>query len=776
MSIGKNIKHDSSLAHVTGESIFIDDREALASEVFVGVVGSPVACGTLKKIYSQKALEYPTCLAVYTAKDLVVKKWGAIVHDQPLLVEEEIGYIGEPICIFACSNRYDLEEIKKLFTFDILAKEGVFTLEEALKKNNLLYAAPKPFVQGDIKKGFEESEYILEGSFYSGGQEHFYMESQASVAYPMENGQIEVHSSSQHPSETQRLVAEALGLSFQQVVCIVKRLGGGFGGKESQAAPIAVYAALVASKFNRAARLILTKDEDMKITGKRHPFYSEYKVGFSNEGLINALKVKLNADAGAYLDLSSSILERAMFHADGAYYLQNVHIEGRAFKTNNASNTAYRGFGGPQGNMVVESILEDIALFLKKDSFDIRRLNIYQNKNTKTPYGQDLENNMLPALFDKVLISSDYKKRLTQIEHWNNKKYGSLKGISITAVKFGIAFTARFLNQGSALVNLHLDGSLQVSTGAIEMGQGINTKLGQIVAHCFGVSCDVVQVMTTSTEKNHNTSPTAASSGSDINGAAALQASNQIKARLTKLAQLIFKNEISDDLNEFELGDSNLSGDIVFVDGQVKEISSGKKLSLKELIQMAYFNRVSLGGYSFYKTPEVGFSKETVEGKAFNYYTQGVAVSEVIVDEYTGEVKVTGTDILMDLGRPLNPGIDKGQTTGAFIQGMGWVTTEKLVYDNKGNLLTHSPTTYKIPNIQDTPRTFNVDFICNEDNQCNVHRSKAVGEPPFLLGISVWTAIKHALSFRNIKNINSELTSPATNETVLVELMRLKGV
>lgn len=772
--IGKDIRHDSSLTHVTGESIFIDDRPVVKGEVFIGLVTSPVAHGNLRKIETAKAMAHPDCIRVWTSEDLSAKKWGAIIHEQPILVESKIGYMDEVICIFATSRSESIEEIKQLFELDIEELDPVFTINEAKQKKQIIYKAAKPFVQGDFQAAYNKSPHKISGTFICGGQEHFYMESQATVAYPMENGQVEVHSSSQHPSETQRVVAEALGLPFHKVVCIVKRMGGGFGGKESQGAPIAAYAALVARDLKVAARIILTKDEDMKITGKRHPFENDYEVGFDENGRILAFKAHLKSDGGAYADLSSSILERGMFHIDGAYYLENCHIEGTCYRTNNHSNTAYRGFGGPQGTMTIESVMEDIALTLGKDPLEVRRLNIYEGEGQLTPFGQKFENNMLPALFDNLAQSSLYSQRLKEIEAHNSKKCGTLRGLSMSATKFGIAFTARFLNQGNALVNLHLDGTLQVSTGATEMGQGVNTKIQQIAAHAFGVDYRDVQVMTTSTEKNHNTSPTAASSGSDINGAATLAACNKIKRRLTNLAKMHFAGEISDDINEHEIKKSQLDSDILFKDSTVTQISTNKKIALSELVNIAYFNRISLGDYAHFKTPELGFSKETVQGRAFNYFTQGTALSEVSICEYTGELKVLRTDILMDLGRPLNPGIDKGQVTGAFIQGMGWVTTENLFYSDKGSLLSHSPTTYKIPNIQDVPRVFNVDFITNDDNDCNVHKSKAVGEPPFLLGTSVWTAVKHALSFRAKNNIVN-IVSPATNENILNELTRLKN-
>jgi xanthine dehydrogenase large subunit len=774
MSIGQNIPHDSATGHATGSSIFVDDRVEATNEVFVGIVTCKIAKGKLISIDKSQALKHKNCLGVYTSEDLVAKKWGAIFHDQPILVEDQISYFDEACAIIASDDRFKVQEIINLVKLEVEAQKPCLSIKKARELDDYVYKAPKSFKQGDVATALANSEHTLEGTFICGGQEHFYMESQAALAIPTENGQVEVHASSQHPSETQRVVAEALGVPFHKVVCIVKRMGGGFGGKESQAAPIAAYAAIAATKLNRPARLILTKDEDMKITGKRHPFENTYKVGFNSEGKILGLDVHLQADAGAYSDLSSSILERAMFHTDGAYFLEHCDISGISYRTNNASNTAYRGFGGPQGNMTIESIIEDIAAFLNKDSYEIRRLNIYEGDKTLTPYGQHLENNMLPALFDGLYKSCDYQRRVVEIQKFNKQKNGKVRGLSMTATKFGIAFTARFLNQGSALVNLQLDATVQASTGATEMGQGVNTKIQQIICHSFGIDPKAVIVMSTSTEKNHNTSPTAASSGSDINGAAALDACNKIKGRLTELAKLIFSGVESDAIVELEIKKGSLDSDIFFKDNVVKQLSTGKEMPLKDLINAAYFNRISLGGYSHYKTPGLGFCKDRIEGKAFNYFTQGVAVSEVQICEYTGDLKVLRSDIYMDLGRPLNPGVDKGQVTGAFVQGMGWVTTENLVSAESGELKTYSPTTYKIPNVQDTPRIFNVDFITNDDNNCNVHRSKAVGEPPFLLGTSVWTAAKAALVSR-AHNKQVELKSPATGQEILTELKRLKN-
>jgi xanthine dehydrogenase large subunit len=764
--IHQNVPHDSSYGHVTGESIFVDDRPEVRGEVFVGIVGTPIAAGLLLEIDASEALAHEDCLAVYTHKDLVGKKWGTIVHDQPLLVEEKIGYKDEACALIVSKRRESVEFIKKLVKVKVKEERPITSIGEAKALGAILYQAPAPFKQGDAEGEMQKAPHRLSGVFKNKGQEHFYMESQAAIAYPLDHGQVEVHSSSQHPSETQRVIAEALGLPLNKVVCVVKRMGGGFGGKESQAAPIAAYAAVVAMKMQRAARLVLTKDQDMQLTGKRHPFENEWQVGFNDHGEILSLIATIQSDGGAYADLSASILERAMFHLDSAYYLPHVKIEGICYRTHHHPHTAFRGFGGPQGSMTIESILEDIAHHLKLDPLEVRRRNIYRPGKLKTPYGQEVENNLLPQIFDQLEESSDYQKRRQEIEKFNSENPYRKRGLSLAATKFGIAFTARFLNQGNALVNLHLDGTLQVSTGATEMGQGVNTKIAQVVAHALGVEMNDVQIMPTSTEKNHNTSPTAASSGADINAAAALKACQQIKARLGALFKLKLAHPQLSNLQEFKIPeDIELDPEIVF---QRKEVLyKNEKIALKDLISLAYMNRISLGAYAHFKTENLGFCKQTIEGRAFNYYTQGLAISEVEIDLFTGDMKVLRTDILMDLGRPLNPGIDRGQVIGAFVQAQGWVTTEDLYYNEHRTLVSHSPTTYKIPNVQDIPREIRVDFIENHDNHVNVHRSKAVGEPPFLLGASVWTAIKDALSYCAK---GPGLKSPATGEEILREL------
>lgn len=738
MSVGGSLPHESSLSHVTGASVFIDDRPRVQGELEVGFAGSPVSAGRLKRVDAAAALSLPGVVAVFTARDLSCNRWGSIVRDQPLLVENAIGYIDEPVCVIAAESREALAAARRAIRIEVEEHPPVFDIDEALAKGMILYRS-KGLGRGDAAGALARAPHRLSGELEIGGQEHFYLESQAAVAYPLENGQLEVHASTQHPTEVQHVCAEVLGLRHHQVVCVVKRLGGGFGGKESQAAPFAAMAALAAVKLGRAARLVLDKDQDMRATGKRHPFKNRYEVGFDAEGRILALNVELRADGGAYMDLSPSILERAAFHADGAYHVEDVRVEGVVCRTNRAPNTAFRGFGGPQGNLTMENILEEVALFLKKDAYEVRRLNVYGGEGRQTThYGQLVENNLLPRLLSRLYETSDYAERRRAVRRANAERSDKLRGLAMTAVKFGIAFTSRFLNQASALVNVHRDGTVQVSTGAVEMGQGVNTKIQQVVASAFFIPEEMVRVMPTSTEKNHNTSPTAASSAADLNGAAAFEACAQIKARLG-----------------------------------LAEAGLPEGVSWPELVDKAYRSRVCLGAYGYHRTEGLDFNEETRRGRAFKYFTQGAAVSEVEIDAYTGDLKIVRADLLMDLGRSLNPGIDRGQVAGAFIQGAGWLTTECLVYDGNGRLASHSPTTYKIPSVQDVPRIFNIDFIDNGGNEVNLHASKAAGEPPLLLSACVLLAVKNALSYRT-EGIPA-LRCPATSEEILRRLESVAG-
>lgn len=779
----------STRSHVLGRSEFIDDIPFMSNELHVGYVGSPVAHGELLSIDASEALLVDGIIAVLTAKDLNKKSWGTIVQDQPLLVDKVISHKDEPICLLASESRAALEHARKLVKFKIKSLPAILSLDEAIKKKSYLHA-PTPFQCGEVESALKNSPHRHQGVFRIGGQEHFYLESQASIAYPQDGNSIKIISSSQHPTETQHVVAHALGLPFHSVTCEVKRMGGAFGGKESQAAPFAAMAALVAFKLKRPCRMVLTKDDDMKVTGKRHPFQTHFDVGFDDNGKILGLKLKLFADGGAYTDLSPSILDRAMFHSDGCYFLENTLIEGWVCKTHTHSNTAFRGFGGPQGALLIESLLEDVAEHLRKlgrdknvaalgreiDAAEIRVLNLYgKTERNLTPFGQKVENNLLPELFQNVLKSSDYKKRRKEIEQHNQKSKALIRGMAVTGCKFGISFTTRFLNQGNALVHIHRDGTVQVSTGATDMGQGVNTKIQIVAARAFGIATEDVQVTVTSTEKNANTSPTAASSGSDINGMATQVACGKILSRLRQVALKSFIGN-KDPLYEFELDASitekdlrDLESRIQFDKNQVKDTRTGKTIAWRELVNLAYLHRISISDYGHMKTEGLAFDRAKGKGRAFKYFTPGAAVSEVSVDTYTGEVKILRTDILMDLGRPIHEGIDRGQVTGGFIQGAGWMLTESLFYSEDGGLVSHSPTTYKIPNIQDVPREFNVGFLENDLNEGTVLKSKAVGEPPLLLSASVFAAVKDALRYRSTSSY-VDLKVPATPEEVLKKL------
>lgn len=772
----KIITHESAKAHVTGTAEYIDDRALLANEVFVDVYYSRVAHGRISKVDVSEALKVDGVLALYQAKDLHLNIWGNIFHDQPYLADQIVQYAGEPIVVIAALTREALVLAKRKIIVEIEELEPVFSISKAREKK--LFIGPLRIIQrGDVKTVLAKAPRKLKGVIVMQGQEHFYLESQACIAYPKEDGQIEIHSSSQHPSEVQQMVAEALNLKFHQVVCVVKRMGGAFGGKESQAGPFAVYAALVAKKLNRPARLVLTKDDDMIITGKRNPFENEYEVGFDEQGKILALKIDLYADGGAYADLSTAIMERAMKHSDNAYFIPNMYVTGQVCKTNTAPNTAFRGFGGPKGMITIENIIEEIAISLNKDAFDIRQLNTYQ-QGEKTHYGQEITDNILPELYQKIRISSDYDKRRNEINEFNNNSKTHIRGMSATAIKFGISFTTRFLNQASAIVNVYADGTVQVSTGATEMGQGVYTKIAQVVAEAFSIDISDVRVMPTSTEKNANTSATAASSGTDLNGRAAEVACEIIKSRLSQVALQVLNRPAemrgrkvagSGTAPEIII-DESTSSKVVFKDGEVIDPQTNNKISFKELLEEAYLNRISLSASGFYRYPGIYFNKETGQGKPFFYFTNGAAVSEVSVDRFTGEVKVLRSDILMDLGRPLNKEIDQGQVTGAFVQGMGWLTTEKLFYNEKGLLKTNTPSTYKIPSVHDIPRIFKLDFIDNPNNEKNLKGSKAVGEPPLMLAISVWTAVKNAIS--NQTKTIPQLSVPASQEAVLMSLQK----
>jgi len=743
-SVGKNIPHDSARGHVTGESIYVDDMPPLRGELIVDFFWSPVAHGRIRSLDIEKARAVPGVAALFTYRDLHHNLFGPIIKDEILLAEDTVTFIGQPIVVIAAESRQAIRAAKEAIVIDIERLEPVFTIDDARRKKQFI-GPVRHIRRGDADRAFASARHILEGTWINGGQDHFYLESQAAIAVPGEFDQLTIHSSTQNPSEVQEVIAHLLGLPINKVTVVTKRMGGGFGGKECQATHPAAIAALVALETRRPARIAYNKDDDMRITGGRHPFQNDWKVGFDDDGVISAMRVDFYSDGGAYADLSPAVMGRAMTHAENAYFIPNVEIHGTVCRTNYPPNTAFRGFGGPQGVINIENILEEIAVYLKLDPLDVRTRNCYgiDDRNV-TPYGQTLKNNTLPRLFRDIRERADYDRRVAEVAQFNAASRTHLRGLACTAVKFGISFNTKFLNQANALVNVYLDGSVQVSTGATEMGQGVNTKIKQVVADEFGIDAEHVIVMPTSTEKNNNTSATAASSGADLNGGAAVDACRKIRARMAAVAAEHF--------------------------GRPYE-----EVPFAELVKRCHLERVSLGDKGFYATEHLDWNADTGCGTPFLYFTKGCAVSEVEIDRFTGAMRVLRSDVLMDIGKPINPGIDRGQITGAFVQGMGWLTNEEMRYTPDGDLLSHSPTTYKIPNIQDLPPVFNVDWIENDGNTLNLRSSKAVGEPPLLMAISVWMAVKNALSFVSGGAI-PKLTAPATGEEILRRLTQYRQV
>ncbi len=761
-AVGKNIPHDSALGHVTGQSIFLDDVPPARNELLVDFLGSPVAHGRIQSADLSVAAKIPGVVLLLTHQDIPGHNhFGPIMPDEHLLADQIVQYIGDPIVLIAAENRAAIDAARKAIVLKIEPLHPIFSIEDAIAAQSFI-GPQRKIERGNVDATLAAAQHRLDGILHTAGQEHFYLESQVAIAHAGEFGQMTVHSSTQHPTEVQQVIAEVLGVPFNHVVVICKRMGGGFGGKETQAAQPAAMAALAAAKTGRPCRIALGKDDDMRFTGKRHPFLGKYSVGFDSSGKITALSMQLFSDGGCTCDLSPSILERAMLHSENAYFIENFRVTGQICKTNLPSNTAFRGFGGPQGVANIENIIEEIAAHLGLDPLDIRQLNCYgiDDRNT-TPYGQIVRNNTLPRLFSDLRKSSDYDRRRAEIAAFNASSRTHLRGLSMTAVKFGISFTKKTLNQANALVNVYLDGSVMVSTGGTEMGQGVYTRVRQIVADELGVTYDKVIVAPTSTDKNNNTSPTAASAGTDLNGAAAADACSRIRQRLAEFAAPLLAG------SHEKLQPS--AADIRFEENEVFDARQPqRKISFKDLVLAAYQERVSLGERGFYATPGVDFNRETGQGTPFLYYTNGVAASEILIDRFTGELKVPRVDLLMDAGLCINPGIDRGQVTGGFIQGLGWVTTEELKYSDRGDLLSHSPTTYKIPNISDVPDIFNVDFLDNPDNVVSLKKSKALGEPPLLLGVSVWTAVKQAIFAAGADA--SKLSLPATGEKILLIL------
>ncbi|MBR9883152.1 MAG: xanthine dehydrogenase molybdopterin binding subunit [Oceanospirillales bacterium] len=750
--VGRSVKHESAAKQVSGEAIYVDDRLEFPNQLHVYARMSDKAHARITKLDVSPCYDFPGVAIAITAKDVPGQlDIGAVLPGDPLLADGLVEYYGQPVLAVAAN---DLDTARKAAMAAIVEYEElepVLSVEQALEQEHFV-SEPHTHKRGDSATALASAKHRISGRAHIGGQEHFYLETQISSVVPTEDGGMIVFTSSQNPTEVQKLVAEVLGVSFNKVQIDMRRMGGGFGGKETQAAGPACIAAVVAHHTRRPVKMRLPRMEDMMMTGKRHPFFNQYEVGFNDNGLITGCEMKLAGNCGYSPDLSNSIVDRAMFHSDNGYYLGDATITGYRCKTNLASNTAYRGFGGPQGLIMPEIILDDIARRLGKDPLEVRKLNLYGGEGRDTThYFQKVEDNALPEMIDDLERSSDYQARRQAIREYNASSPILKKGLALTPVKFGISFTATFLNQAGALIHIYTDGSIHLNHGGTEMGQGLNTKVAQVVAEEFQVDFDTIQITATNTDKVPNTSPTAASSGADLNGKAAQNAARTIKQRLVEFAARHFN--VTEE-------------DVCFRNNHV--LIRDEVMPFAEFIQLAYFNQISLSSTGFYRTPKIYYDRDTARGRPFYYYAYGCACSEVVVDTLTGEYKILRADILHDVGASLNPAIDIGQVEGAFVQGAGWLTTEELVWNDKGRLMTSGPASYKIPAITDMPIDFRVRLVENRKNaEDTVYHSKAVGEPPFMLGISVFCAIKDAIASVADYRLSPAIDAPATPERVL---------
>ncbi len=759
-AVHTSVRQDSAHKHVAGTATYIDDMAEPKNLLHIYVAMSEKAHADIKSMQLDAVRKAQGVACVLTAEDIPGHNdVSPFAGDDPLFATGLVEYIGQPIFAVAADSIEEAIAAAKLAEIKYSEKPHVLTIDEAASADLTIEQA-QVMGQGDAEAALTAAPNRLKGSFRIGGQDHFYLEGQIAFATPEEDGDVHVYSSTQHPSEVQHLVAHVLGLPSNAVTVEVRRMGGGFGGKETHPAMFAAMAALAATKTGRPAKLRLDRDDDMVMTGKRHDFKYDYDVGFDAEGKILGLGIEMASRCGRSTDLSPAINDRAMFHADNCYFLSDVMIKSHRYKTHTVSNTAFRGFGGPQGMIGIERVIEDVARVVGKDPLDVRMLNLYGEEGRDvTPFGMTVEDNVAPEILTTLAESSDYRARRDEIRTFNASSKYLKKGISITPVKFGISFTTTHLNQAGALVHIYADGSVHLNHGGTEMGQGLFTKVAQVVAEEFQIDVDRIKITATTTAKVPNTSATAASSGSDLNGMAALDAARQIKRRLVEFAAE--KYDCPKDRISFR---------------NSKVYIENKEIAFSDLTQQAYLGRVSLSSTGFYKTPKIKYDRALHKGRPFLYFSYGAAVSEVIIDTLTGENKVLRTDILHETGRSLNPAIDLGQIEGAFVQGMGWLTTEELVFDDMGRLRTHAPSTYKIPACSDRPGEMNIALWHKGRNtEATIHRSKAVGEPPFMLANSVFMALLDAVSSVGNYTVSVEMDAPATPEEVLMAVTATKN-
>ncbi|HAT31863.1 MAG TPA: xanthine dehydrogenase molybdopterin binding subunit [Janthinobacterium sp.] len=758
--VGQSHPHESAVLHVLGEAAYTDDIPELRGTLHAALGLSQKAHARIVTINLDAVRAAPGVVAAYTAADIPgTNDCGPIIHDDPILGDGLAQYVGQPIFIVVAET-HDLAR-RAVRKVEVVYEElpAILTPKEARAAQSFVLP-PMALARGHAQQALDAAPFRVKGELNVGGQEQFYLEGQISYAIPTENKGMHVLCSTQHPSEMQHIVAHTLGYHAHQVHVECRRMGGGFGGKESQSGIWAACAAIAANALKRPVKLRADRDDDMMVSGKRHEFYYEYEVGHDADGLILGARVEMVSRAGFSADLSGPVATRAVCHFDNTYYLSDVEIKAMCGKTNTQSNTAFRGFGGPQGAIAIEYIVDEIARKVGRDALDVRKLNFYGRNDAEgrnvTQYGQKVVDNVIHELVAELEESSEYRARRAAVTAFNAASPVLKKGLALTPHKFGIAFNVTHLNQAGALVHVYVDGSVLVNHGGTEMGQGINTKVLQVVAQELGVALASVRITATDTSKVANTSATAASTGADLNGKAAQDAARQIRERLAAFAAKMY---------------GGVAGDVVFENQWVAV--NGNTVSFADLVGKAYLARVQLWSDGFYATPHLHWDSKTMTGNPFSYFAYGAAVSEVIVDTLTGEWRLLRADALYDAGNSLNPAIDIGQVEGAFIQGMGWLTTEELWWNQAGKLMTHAPSTYKIPAISDCPEDFRVRLFKNSNVADSIHRSKAVGEPPLLLPFSVFFAIRDAIASVADNKVSPPLQAPATGEAILKALRAL---
>jgi len=757
--INEQRPHESSIKHVSGKAYYTDDISEPPSTLYGAIGWSKKAHAVIKKMNLEEVEKSQGVVSVITSKDIAGRNDVGPVYDGDPIFPKKAEYFGQPLFAVAATSTELARKAVLKAKISYKKLNVINNIKDALKKKSFVLKEKK-IQKGEPAKKIKESIYKLKGNFTTGSQEHFALEGHVAFVIPSEDNDFKVFSSTQHPSETQQIIAKMLNQKSNTITVEVRRIGGGFGGKETQSFIFAAICTLLANKTKRPVKLRVDRDDEIIITGKRHDFYSEYEVGFDELGIIQGLNIKLASKCGISPDLSGAINERALLHIDNAYYLENISVENFLCKTNTASNTAFRGFGGNQGMMVIENIIDNIARSLKKDPAEIRRRNFYQNyKKNITHYGMKIEDNVIQPIFDKLIKSSNYKGRRLQIKKFNSINKYVKKGIAITPVKFGISFTTIHLNQAGALVHIYSnDGSCHINTGAIEMGQGTYTKIAQLAAAHLGLPFNKIKVSATRTDKVPNTSASAASSTTDLNGAAMLDAIQKIKNNLAQFVKRKYKIK---------------NGEAIYENGSVK--FKGKSFKFNRLIKEAYLNRVSLSSSGFYSTPKIRFDKKKFQGRPFLYFCYGAAVAEVMIDTLTGENKILRVDILHDAGQPINPVIELGQIEGGFLQGAGWLTMEEVKWKPNGQITTYSPSTYKIPAVSDMPESFNVEIFKDGKNYEKViNKSKTTGEPPLMNAMSVFFAIKDAISSVGNYDITPIIDAPATPEKILMSIKNLK--